>query len=295
MLLTLFEEEQESSSDSIRQLLDSKSTEFAKSLINRIEKRLEKLETQIECIGETIASQNETFGSWIGNGQASSEAVAAETDHHRDLADKLDLVAERFSDKTDIITGVFKSQIEQMFEDLRSKATHTPESIGKPKQIKIEAQPQATAPLESASHWHKQKEAMLSKYGIDPDYRPVMELQDSLGSDATVAVPELTAFEREPATPTNSMPEADAAFIKELKEKLNDKLREAELELSISRAKIAQQKALFDEQQVELERRSKMIEEKFAAIKNAPKRRMGFFKWIWHHLKPKPPAVNDRK
>ena len=117
-----------------------------------------------------------------------------------------------------------------------------------------------------------------------------MELPESLSSEDNIG----DIDNAEQTEQSDSIPEADAAVIEELKEQLNAKLREAEVELSISRAKIAQQRAELDEEHVELDRRAKMIEEKFAAVAQAPKRRMGLFKWLWHHLKPKPPAVNDR-
>jgi hypothetical protein len=287
MLLATLEDQGESNAVSVSQLLDEKTAEFAKSLESQIEKRFEKLESQIEKFGEkSIAAQNETVEFLCEFTQASPETAVQQSEHQRELANKLDLVAERFSEKTDTIAGILKSQIEQMIEDLDSRFTDHSQSIGDQPEARFESQDLAPTTDETASHWHQQKEAMLSKYGIDPDYRPLMELQESLE-------PEVADVEHETAEQTDSIPEADAVVIEELKERLNAKLREAEVELSISRAKIAQQKAELDVEQVELDRRAKMIEEKFAAVEQAPKR-MGLFKWLWHHLKPKPRAVNDR-
>ncbi len=204
---------------------------------------------------------------------------------------RFEILESQIENVNDTITGVFKFQIEQMFEDLTSKITQLYQGNGQQKS-ELELPTVVSKSNDTASHWHKQKEAMLSKYGIDPDYRPVMDLPRK-------PVPETPPSEPAPVEPASVesvsvIPEADAAAIEELKERLNAKLRETEIELSIGRAKISQQRALLDEEQVEFDRRAKLIEEKYQALMSAPSRRVGFFKWLWQHLKPKPPQANDR-
>ena len=140
---------------------------------NQIEKRFEKLDGQIEQIIELIADQKlhlETF-------EASPGSNDRQTDHQRELEQKLDAVADRFSEKTDTISGVFKSQIEQMFEDLGASVTKLAQGIEK-QGAEIETPSDAIESVDDVSHWEKQKEAMLSKYGIDPEYRPAMDPSD---------------------------------------------------------------------------------------------------------------------
>lgn len=290
MLLALQEEHRNKSPSEIGQLLDAQAIEIAHTVENQIEKRLEKLEIQIERITESIIAQNETLVSLGASTDCSPQSAAAQQEQQRELEQKLDQVTERFSEKTDTIAGLFKSQIEQMFEDLVSKVSASSNGSVSQQENVVETPVLTTTSDDSDSHWQKQKEAMLSKYGIDPDYRPVIELPES---------PEPVKSEKEipsvnSVDSTASMSEADAVAIEELKERLNAKLQDAEVELSIGRAKISQQQAELADDQVELDRRAKAIEEKYAAVAQAPKRRVGFFVWLWIHLKPKKPAVNDR-
>jgi len=77
----------------------------------------------------------------------------------------------------------------------------------------------------------------------------------------------------------------DSADIDALKSELNEKLREAEIELSIGRAKISQQQAEIASRQVELERRSEALESKLAAFPDGPARKTGFLDRLTRHLR----------
>lgn len=139
-----------------------------------------------------------------------------------------------------------------------------------------------------ADHWHRQKEAMLSKYGIDPNYRPVMELPKAdpkadVGDDMDEA--ELATLHNSLATPTVS-PE-DSRAIESLKEEWTNKVREAEIEVSINRAKLSQLEAELEERQVELDRRAKALEQKYGgyAIQTAaPTSKPSFLERLKLHL-----------
>ena len=203
--------------------------------------------------------------------------------------------------------GQLENRIEQLSHELGSNPTKSP---GELRQLETGTQPppKNSAPESCASHWQQQKEAMLLKYGIDEDHRPSMDLDDVLATTPstsqssiqpppaaqlpTAQSPETQKLVEEPTSA--SIPKADAESIKKLKDSLNAKLRDAEVELSIGRAKISQQQAELSERQAELDRRASLIEEKFAAIAQPPTRKVGFFKKLWIHLKPKHPEVNDR-
>ena len=86
---------------------------------------------------------------------------------------------------------------------------------------------------------------MLEKYGIDPEHRPAMELPGS-NSDSTQPIDldnEASENLEEMHSSIESVSSEDASAIEKLKEELTSKLREAEVEISINRAKLSQQKA----------------------------------------------------
>lgn len=286
-LLLAFQEEQEGSGPGdFSHLLDSQAAEIAISVESQIEKRFEILESQIEKICSAISDQNMTLEAIKDTAPSSPVSTEEQEEQLRELEQRFDNASEKFSEKTDTIAGLFKSQIDQMIENLSSSITILSQGVVQKEKV-FEAPVFRSAADDSTTHWEKQKEAMLSKYGIDPDYRPVMELpetQEPIDSEA----------EPESVDATERMSEADAAAIEELKERLNTKLRDAEVEFSISRAKLCQQQAELAEEQVELDRRAAAIEEKYAAVARIPKRRVGFFGWLWQHLKPKQPKANDR-
>ena len=63
-----------------------------------------------------------------------------------------------------------KELIQQKFD----QGLQTPHGSSAPSDV-AEPEVAPTEDEETASHWHKQKRAMLAKYGIDPDYRPLDE------------------------------------------------------------------------------------------------------------------------
>ena len=78
------------------------------------------------------------------------------------------------------------------------------------------------------------------------------------------------------------MSAADAEAIENLKEELTSKLRDAEVEFSINRAKLSQLKAELDDRQVELERRTAALEEKYGDSGSGKK--PGFLDRLTRHL-----------
>jgi chromosome segregation ATPase len=82
---------------------------------------------------------------------------------------------------------------------------------------------------------------------------------------------------------------AEPTTVDGLKEQLTAKLREAEIELSINRAKLSQQRASIEQMQADLERREAGLEAKLAQVKktktspsNADKKRGMMDRWKRH-------------
>ena len=170
LLLALYEEQGEKHSGNFDQLLDAKVTEIAAAVERQIEQRFETLENQIERISESITAQNTVLQSIGDSAGSSPESTAVHEEYQRELETRLESLVERFSEKTDTTAGLFKSQIEQMFEDFSLKVSKLTNGIGHG-DTETDSTVFDPSSDDTASHWHKQKEAMLSKYGIDPDYR----------------------------------------------------------------------------------------------------------------------------
>jgi hypothetical protein len=254
--------------------LEVDSDEIASSIESKLSARLESLESQLSEVSEAIVEQSlaietasQSSGMEDSNPEKSDERQAR-------LEESIEKLTEQLGEKTDAIASDFNSKIEAMFADLGTRVSQISQGINQFQGPGVSADANVESEElksdDSASHWHKQKAAMLSKYGIDPEYRPVMELPK-----AETPLASVEDLEAETADATERMSEEDAAEIASLKETLNEKLREAEVELSINRAKLSQQRAELESVQVELDRRASAIEEKYAAVANAPKKRRG--------------------
>ena len=73
----------------------------------------------------------------------------------------------------------------------------------------------------------------------------------------------------EEEAPKEAAPVAEPTTVDGLKEQLTAKLREAEIEMSINRAKLSQQRASLEQMQADLERREADLEAKLAQAKTS--------------------------
>ncbi len=126
---------------------------------------------------------------------------------------------------------------------------------------------------ETEPNWSSQKQAMLSKYGIDPEHRPDMDLPTAPDPvlETTMADEELSAATKLSPESSGSEEESvstDPKEIKRVKDELNSKLRAAEVELSIERAKLSQLEAELESKQHELDRRDRELTQKYRSQQN---------------------------
>ena len=200
--------------------------QFESKLGKHLESRFAELDSQISKITEAVTSQQMLIEANQGSGMS--------------------------------------KQLEEKIESIQACLTQiTGQEITIDSDSDQETEPEADS-SEIGKHWHEQKKAMLSKYGIDPDYRPAID-SPTKETDST-SVPILRDDNQEKLEDfqdsIENMSEADAESINNLKEELTSKLRDAEIELSINRAKLSQFKAQLEEKQVELDRRSAALESK---------------------------------
>ena len=139
----------------------------------------------------------------------------------------------------------------------------------------------------SESGWERQKREMLAEYGDstpaakDATKNPKADAtkDDEKSDDAD----ELTSLQESLHDSIESLDEVQAEEIEELRAQLTEKLREAEVELSINRAKLDQRKAELERQQSELERREKSLANKYSNVNDTPQR-MGVLDRLTRHL-----------
>lgn len=217
------------SEDSVGQLFDLYNSHFEAQ-----QTKLEQLNVSLEC-------------------QSSSDAVP--NNLIETLNNRFESVSTGLEKLTSILHGqqqLLESQAKQINVLSNGSTGGAPDSVDT--NLDTEAPEEGE---EAASHWHRQKEAMLSKYGIDPQHRPSMELPSTAPaeSETTESAPTV-----ELEISSEKMDPKDAKAIANLKEQLNDKLREAEIELSIKRAKLSQFNAELDEKRVELDRRESALQ-----------------------------------
>ena len=247
--------------------------EKTKSLTDSIDKKLESQDgtnRTSQAIPEDFRTELETqldqqFESKLGKHLESRFA---------ELDSQISKITEAVSSQQMLIeanqgSGMSK-QLEEKIESIQACLTQiTGQEITIDSDSDQETEPEADS-SEIGKHWHEQKKAMLSKYGIDPDYRPAID-SPTKETDST-SVPILRDDNQEKLEDfqdsIENMSEADAESINNLKEELTSKLRDAEIELSINRAKLSQFKAQLEEKQVELDRRSAALESKLSNKKS---------------------------
>ena len=275
-----FEEKTNTFTDSVLAKFDSQTSvestpsDFATQLEEQLDSQLEsKLHKHLESRFEDLDSQISKI----------TEAVTAQ---------QLLIESTQNSDSTEAIVNSFRSQLNDLFSAVNDHPQLVSGASNDDDPAKSSSSKSVTTEDTSKkTHWHQQKEAMLSKYGIDPDYRPVMDIPAKKDGIESTPVPVLNDEKTEKLEDLHdsieSMSADDAEKIEQLKEELTSKLRDAEIELSINRAKLSQFKAQLEEKQVELDRRSSSLENKLALRKTGVEK-MGFLARIIRHLSPKP-------
>ena len=193
---------------------------------SKIQDRFEGLDTQLEKVSIAIAGQQQLIEDRTTNVDASD-------------------------------INSLRDQFSEMLGQVKSKLADS--SAGQTDSDQDDKDNQETS---SETDWSGQKQAMLSKYGIDPEHRPSMTLPTEPDPvlEATIADGQLnTSVDLETEKETSTDPEE----IQRLTKEMNLKLRNAEVELSIERAKLSQLEAELESKQVELERRDLALSQKY--------------------------------
>lgn len=279
------------SDDKVAEVLRSLESRSPK---NKLEDRLAQLDQRVDQFSEQLNKLDANFKLINARldslaQRVDSVATVSETEL-RDVKSQVDTPTTANSDASDIV-----STIESRFESLEniikvqcekvsglftnttnagdakvelntdpSLATETPSETKTAPTAELE---QATSvEKEPTAHWQEQKQAMLAKYGFESE-TPEPSAAESPEPEAGKA--EVEADKAEADTPAADNPPAstEEATVDELKRQLNSKIREAEVEMSINRARLMQERVEFERAQAELERRAATLEAKLAASK----------------------------
>jgi hypothetical protein len=156
---------------------------------------------------------------------------------------------------------------------------------------------------ESTLGWEERREQLMKDYGFeDGDAtqnglnvgNEIKDLDVPVFADASEDEEELNEIPETNLVDTlDSLDETQSEMIAELKADLTSKLREAEIELSINRAKLSQLRASLDAKQVEIDRRESRLRQKYIEMESA-RNKTGFFdRWSRHLTFRKKKKISD--
>lgn len=276
LLVELHEEQNGTAATLDQESLRRKQESGFRELESLIDLKFRTLESKIDSLSKSFNDQSKVLET-SGVYDLKSADWLFQEDKKQELETNLASVTEQITEKTEFIIGSFETRFENVLQDMGEKFSKLVEQSE-------QSNEDTTGDDKDTSQWEKQKEAMLSKYGIDSDYR---ETNESSPPPSTKPSNPTKARKKPTSQPSSqdSIEHHDSADIDALKAELNEKLREAEIELSIGRAKISQQQAEIASRQVELERRSEALESKLAACLDGPARKTGFLDRLTRHLR----------
>ncbi len=130
------------------------------------------------------------------------------------------------------------------------------------------------------SDWEQRKLEMYAEYG---EMEPNDKDEQTPAENNHEGQDELASLQESLHDSIESLDGVQAEEIEDLRAQLTEKLREAEVELSINRAKLDQRKAELERRQTELDRREKSLDSKYANVNGAPQK-MGVLDRLTRHL-----------
>ena len=233
--------------------------------INQIDEQLSKLDTNVQSFNTRFDSLDEKIDSAAPPSDSNNAATELQLSSQLDvIGSDLAGVVAKFESKFASLERTFQDQCKTVngfyakistADAPKTQATVSTETETSAEPLAAEKEVLSAADA-VASDWQKQKDAMLAKYGGDPEQQ---------SSDQTPAAAESEKSTSDSNTDLNEAA-TDSDEIEKIKQQLNEKLREAEVELSINRARLSQERAEFEREQADLERRSSKLEAKLAAM-----------------------------
>jgi hypothetical protein len=234
---------------------------------DRVAKTLANVERLLSQANENVPTD---VSDWL-------EASLQKT--HNRLSDQLENFAHSFEKRFDELQRTISESLDsERIAQINNQGAEPTKGASK-----------ADASDEPESEWESRKRKMYAEYGeelpatmkksentVDPSDVDTAN-GDSCEGD------ELASLQESLHDSIESLDEVQAEEIEELRSQLTEKLREAEVELSINRAKLDQRKAELERRQTELDRREKSLNSKYANVNGAPQK-MGVLDRLTRHL-----------
>jgi len=272
--------------------------EKTSALVEKIETKLDSVDEKIESLSELTSQQSDESGDhaeWNDRYEALDQRVSKIYEVIEAQQQLIETQNTDGKEKVDSLVNSVQIQFDHLLDELTKRLKNNADDSDESE----EAESTNNLNDDSASHWSKQKAAMLSKYGINPEHRPDLELPSS-AVDPVKEVTEQDQGEKSSAEETlkdilKTISPEDADVVHRLKEELNSKLQAAEVELSIERAKLSQFNAKLESKQVELERSTELLNKKYEEYdRNSVENKMGMLERLKRHLNAKDRKNLDR-
>ena len=244
--------------------------------IGQLGEQLHKLATHFKLIN----SQIESLDQRVDSVAAASESQAASTPTD---GPSVEVLASKIDARFESLENIFKAQCEMVSGFLGNSATNNGDlkiKMNTRSAVETESSPPvSTAPLaepaevdagavsvedDSVSDWQKQKQAMMAMYGGESE---PTEPEVTTPAEMNASQPQADALDSGDSGTAASEPpvSTEEKTVDALKAELNSKIREAEVEMSINRARLMQERVEFERAQANLERRAARLEAKLTA------------------------------
>jgi len=206
-----------------------------------------------------------------GTAEADSKSALEERSSDYDVPADFEQLAKRLESRVDSVFADLERRVEKLFARHAEQLSVSPESNGTTSANTVSASSESggedSAGEDSGGEdagWEATKRSMMSKYGeIPADREKKKDSEDAPSEDDATSnskAKKNTSGSSSDSDLSGELSPENAEAIQELKDKLTSQLREAEIELSISRAKMSQQRARLEQMQVDIERREKALE-----------------------------------
>jgi len=260
-------------------------------------------ETELESKFAQLSKRIDQFSKQLHELNANFKLVNARLDSLESQAvstptaePAVTVLASQLETRFESLENIFKTQCEManlFFANARTQSSEVEVKANTDAVVETESTLETTVSGAGAgagagaptAHWQEQKQAMMAKYGFDsettePDVAtnaepvsdqpvvdtPITDYSLAVTEEATDAVEEQAVVTEESNVAAEEQANTtEEASVDELKAQLNSKIREAEVEMSINRARLMQERVEFERAQAELERRAAKLEAKLAA------------------------------
>lgn len=228
----------------------------------------------------------------------SEQQEAASAQISETLGNKIDKVSTHVDQQMELVLNSVQSKLNDFLEKLAASAAgdseNKPLEPGKndftgsfsetDSDSETNSGSDADADSEQPSGWALQKQALLAEFGIEPE-QPETGAEKEIQPSPQLVIKEDDEDLEALHESIESIASIDVDHIEDLKEQLTSKLRDAEVELSINRAKLSQQWASLEQRQFEVEQRENNLNNKYAKFKKGkPDQKQGILDRLSRHL-----------